>query len=364
MTVAPRLQAEDLAEVFEHLGSACTKLSQIMKRQQQAGTGRPKKSKAPIQVAEAVEATAASVSEAAAVVADVFEPPVVADVPESTEDLSKLTKVVGSKRKPVRDPSAPKRPLTAFILFCMERRPIIMAAHPGLSFKEVATMMSKDWETVDQKPYYERAADLKKNYYEERATYMQGKASEQVEKAASPKNEAAVSGEPATPQPAKTPKKRTPSVKRSRLEDLPEPATPINVETVPVAVEPEVVLTQELIPETTTPVAAAAAVPVVEGEKKEKKKRKKVSDVTALVAPIEPVQQPVSNPVPEIVKLPESLPQTQPTEPVITTTTTTTGEPEKKKKKKKKVAVDNSDAVSQASSTPAGLLSTQPIHIQ
>jgi hypothetical protein len=162
------------------------------------------------------------------------------------------------------------------------------------------------------------------------------------------------------------------------LEDLPEPATPTKIETV--VAEPEVVLTQELIPETT--ITATVAVPaVVEGEKRERKKRKKVSDVNAPVAVVEPpvpspvqqqpVQKPVPSPVqqqPAQVKLPETQPQTQPatiaTEQVIASTTTT-GEPEKKKKKKKKVAVDTSDAVSQASSTPAaGLLSTQPIHIQ
>ena len=51
----------------------------------------------------------------------------------------------GVAKKKLKDPNAPKRPPSAFFLFCSEYRPKIEGEHPGLSFGDVAKKLGEMW---------------------------------------------------------------------------------------------------------------------------------------------------------------------------------------------------------------------------
>ncbi|XP_025260963.1 high mobility group protein B1-like isoform X1 [Theropithecus gelada] len=70
----------------------------------------------------------------------------------------------GSKFK---DPNAPKRPPSAFFLFCSEYRPKIKGEHPGLSIGDVGKKPGEMWNDTaadDKHPYEKNAAKLKEKY--------------------------------------------------------------------------------------------------------------------------------------------------------------------------------------------------------
>ncbi|ELW61941.1 High mobility group protein B1 [Tupaia chinensis] len=51
----------------------------------------------------------------------------------------------GETKKKFKDPNAPKRPPSAFFLFCSEYRPKIKGEHPGLSIGDVAKKLGEMW---------------------------------------------------------------------------------------------------------------------------------------------------------------------------------------------------------------------------
>jgi hypothetical protein len=341
---------EDLADVFEHLGTACSKLSQILKTQNllaapKKPTNRKKKDEAPTE--EELKRTALVVSEATANVSNLLLTPAPSSPPTATaptQPEKKERRKIKSVLK-VHDPNAPKRPLTAFILFTKEKRPLVHAAHPGLTFKELALIMAKEWEKCDKAPWFERSKALKEAFYKERADSERASEAAVEQAAGAAKETSAVDGksiEPAKEQ-QKTPKTKAKSPgapKRSRLEDI------------PVAVasgSDDIVLSQELIPNTSTTILpplpelhTTTVTSTIDQEKKEKKKRKKMAESSAPAPASMPVTQP-------------SLPtQPAPVVPQPTTTQPELTEPEKKKKKKKK-NVEGEAAL--------GLLSTQPLPI-
>ena len=66
--------------------------------------------------------------------------------------------------KKVKDPNAPKRPPSAFVLFCSEYHPKIKGEHPGLSTGDTAKKLGEMWSNTaaeDKQPYEEKAAKLK-----------------------------------------------------------------------------------------------------------------------------------------------------------------------------------------------------------
>ncbi|CAO2624590.1 High mobility group protein B1 (Fragment) [Lemmus lemmus] len=78
----------------------------------------------------------------------------------------------GETKKKFKDPNAPKRPPSAFYLFCSEYRPKIKGEHPGLSIDDVAKKLGEMWNNTDNKqPYGKKAAELKERYGKESAAY-------------------------------------------------------------------------------------------------------------------------------------------------------------------------------------------------
>lgn len=70
----------------------------------------------------------------------------------------------GDKKGKKKDPNAPKRPPSAFFLFCSEHRPKIKSEHPGLSIGDTAKKLGEMWSeqsAKDKQPYEQKAAKLK-----------------------------------------------------------------------------------------------------------------------------------------------------------------------------------------------------------
>ncbi|XP_051242141.1 high mobility group protein B2a [Dicentrarchus labrax] len=83
----------------------------------------------------------------------------------------KGTKVVGKKKK---DPNAPKRPPSAFFVFCSDHRPRIKEENPGISIGDIAKKLGEFWATQtpkDKAPYVAKAAKLKEKYEKDVAAY-------------------------------------------------------------------------------------------------------------------------------------------------------------------------------------------------
>ncbi|KAK6305750.1 hypothetical protein J4Q44_G00245300 [Coregonus suidteri] len=102
------------------------------------------------------------------------------------EDLAKLDKVryeremrsyippKGEKKKKFKDPNAPKRPSSAFFIFCADLRPQVKGETPGLSIGDVAKKLGEKWNNLtaeDKVPYEKKAAKLKEKYEKDITAY-------------------------------------------------------------------------------------------------------------------------------------------------------------------------------------------------
>lgn len=54
----------------------------------------------------------------------------------------------GKKAKAEKDPNAPKKPLTAFMLYTNNRRPEIKKKFSDLKITEISTMIGKEWKDL------------------------------------------------------------------------------------------------------------------------------------------------------------------------------------------------------------------------
>merc|ERR1719447_2373129 len=91
-----------------------------------------------------------------------------------------MTMVVNKrkKKKKVKDPNAPKRPITAYFFFAADKRPEIRAQHPEYTITEVASQIGQKWRSLDdedKQPYEEKAAKDKDRYLRELTAYNKGK---------------------------------------------------------------------------------------------------------------------------------------------------------------------------------------------
>ncbi|OCT99628.1 hypothetical protein XELAEV_18005411mg [Xenopus laevis] len=72
-----------------------------------------------------------------------------------------------TKGKRKKDPNAPKRPPSAFFIFCSEHRPQIKSETPGLSIGDTAKKLGELWAEQtpkDKLPHEQKAAKLKEKY--------------------------------------------------------------------------------------------------------------------------------------------------------------------------------------------------------
>jgi high mobility group protein B1 len=74
----------------------------------------------------------------------------------------------GRNKRKKKDPNAPKRPLSAFFLFCQDERPAVKAIYPTYSVGEAAKELGERWAKVsaEAKKKYEAKAAVDKQKYE------------------------------------------------------------------------------------------------------------------------------------------------------------------------------------------------------
>lgn len=104
------------------------------------------------------------------------------------EDMAKADKVrydremktyvppkgMGKRGKKKKDPNAPKRPPSAFFIFCSDHRPNIKAENPSFGIGDIAKKLGELWGkqgAKDRAPYEAKAAKLKEKYEKDMAAY-------------------------------------------------------------------------------------------------------------------------------------------------------------------------------------------------
>uniref|UniRef100_A0A673X8Z3 High mobility group protein B2 n=2 Tax=Salmo trutta TaxID=8032 RepID=A0A673X8Z3_SALTR len=83
----------------------------------------------------------------------------------------KGSKAAGKRKK---DPNAPKRPPSAFFVFCAEHRGRIKADNPGMGIGDIAKQLGLLWgkqTPKDKQPHEAKAAKLKEKYEKDVAAY-------------------------------------------------------------------------------------------------------------------------------------------------------------------------------------------------
>eukprot|EP01122_Echinamoeba_exundans_P013371 TRINITY_DN5831_c0_g2_i1.p1 TRINITY_DN5831_c0_g2~~TRINITY_DN5831_c0_g2_i1.p1 ORF type:complete len:346 (+),score=92.56 TRINITY_DN5831_c0_g2_i1:96-1133(+) len=78
-------------------------------------------------------------------------------------------------RKQKRDPSAPKRPMTPYLIFAIDNRASILKENPELRIMEVSRTLAERWKGMadaEKMPYVEKALADKVRYEKEMAVYM------------------------------------------------------------------------------------------------------------------------------------------------------------------------------------------------
>eukprot|EP00941_MAST-03F_sp_MAST-3F-sp1_P005359 g5359.t1 len=73
------------------------------------------------------------------------------------------------KKKKVRDPARPKRPITAYQLYCNSKRPEVKAQYGSLKPTEMMRLLSKSWREcgTETRSQFQAIADQKKKAYEQ-----------------------------------------------------------------------------------------------------------------------------------------------------------------------------------------------------
>ena len=90
--------------------------------------------------------------------------------------LSDKSKAIGKRKaKAIKDPLAPKRPLSAFFQFSQEQRPVVMAELGNISVAEVGKELGKRWAALEKETkskYENMVVEAKARYEEEMKTYQ------------------------------------------------------------------------------------------------------------------------------------------------------------------------------------------------
>jgi len=101
---------------------------------------------------------------------------------DKQEQLAALLKLHLPEIKPKKarkvDPNAPKRPRSAYILFCKDEREKVKEEFPGLSQPEIMSKMGARWKTVTpkrKKKYEKMSQKDKERYGEEKKAYAKPK---------------------------------------------------------------------------------------------------------------------------------------------------------------------------------------------
>jgi len=101
-----------------------------------------------------------------------YTPPDDSESGSSSEDEKK------TKKKKKKDPNEPKRPLSSYMVYVGEQRPLVKDKHPDLKQTELITKIGEMWKGLSaekKKPYEKKAAELKEKYQKDHAAYLANK---------------------------------------------------------------------------------------------------------------------------------------------------------------------------------------------
>ena len=92
----------------------------------------------------------------------------------------KPTKTISKKSRKKKDPDQPKRPLTAYFLFCAAHRDEIKEKNPSAKFGEIGKLLSEQWKSASkaEKDKYEKQANEEKEKYKKLKAEYDRKAKE------------------------------------------------------------------------------------------------------------------------------------------------------------------------------------------
>lgn len=78
-----------------------------------------------------------------------------------------------TKTKKLKDPNAPKRPLTAYMFFCEANRKKMQEKYPDKKVTEISVVLADAWKKIkDKKPFEKQAEDAKALYLEKMKTFV------------------------------------------------------------------------------------------------------------------------------------------------------------------------------------------------
>jgi len=105
-------------------------------------------------------------------------------VPPSPSEDSDSDSDAPRKKKPKKkkkDPNAPKKGMSAFMLFSIATRPTLKAENPSASFGDLAKLVGKSFKSLSEKElkkWQDKAAIDKKRYEKQMANYQKAPSSE------------------------------------------------------------------------------------------------------------------------------------------------------------------------------------------
>jgi high mobility group protein B1 len=89
------------------------------------------------------------------------------------KEVAKLLGESTRSSKRQKDPNAPKKPNTSYIIFCGEHRDKVRKEHPEMSAVDVTSRLGELWKSCKDRKKYEDAAERDKNRYEtEMSSYV------------------------------------------------------------------------------------------------------------------------------------------------------------------------------------------------
>jgi hypothetical protein len=77
------------------------------------------------------------------------------------------TKTITKRKQKKKDPNMPKRPLTAYFLFCAAHRDEVKQKNPDAKFGEIGKFLSEEWKSAGEaeKTKFEQQAQQEKEKY-------------------------------------------------------------------------------------------------------------------------------------------------------------------------------------------------------
>jgi len=89
-------------------------------------------------------------------------------------EVGKKSKPIAKRSKKKKDPNAPKRPRSAYILFCAQERPNVKKDNPDAKPADILKLLAERWKTIsesDKKDFAGKASDDKDRYSDEMQHY-------------------------------------------------------------------------------------------------------------------------------------------------------------------------------------------------